>query len=223
MINLTNITKKYTDKVVFDNLSISFEENTTTCILGSSGCGKTTLLNIICKLTDFEGEINYNKNPSYIFQEPRLIPSLNIYKNLEYVIRKKITDKNQRKSLIENILLKLKIEDTIKKYPHQLSGGMAQRVSIARAFIYPSDLILMDEPFKGLDISLKKHIIEHFENLLLNNKKTVIFITHDIEEALKLGNRIVVLSAEGKIILDSAVEKEPQKQEQLRKEIYNIL
>ncbi len=109
-------------------------------------------------------------------------------------------------------------------YPKQLSGGMAQRVSLARAFVYPSKILLMDEPFKGLDISLKKHIIKIFQDLFNNDKKTTIFVTHDIEEALLLADRIIVLGDGGIILLDKELEsRDDALISNLRRNIYKIM
>lgn len=220
---LKNITKKYGDNIVFENFNLDIEEGKITCILGKSGSGKTTLLNIIAKLTNFEGEIIENgENISFIFQNQRLINNLTVWKNLEYVL--KFLPKEERNIKISNILKKVKLYDNKDMYPRQLSGGMAQRVSLARAFVYPSNIILMDEPFKGMDISLKKHIVQTFQELYLADKKTAIFVTHDIEEALILGDRIIILGDGGSILFDKKLLKRDDSTiDKLRKDIYNII
>lgn len=199
-IKLTNITKKYGDKIIFSDLNFTFKENKVTCLMGPSGSGKTTLVKMISGLTPFQGDITKIDSISYIFQEPRLLENLTVYENLEYVLFSIYKDKNKRKEVIENILDKMKLTEFSSFYPNQLSGGMTQRVSIARAFIYPSSLLIMDEPFKELDENLKKDIIKEFLSLLKENNKTVIYITHDLEEAKSITKTIYTLKDKSNII-----------------------
>lgn len=199
-IKLTNITKKYGDKIIFSDLNFTFKENKVTCLMGPSGSGKTTLVKMISGLTPFQGDITKIDSISYIFQEPRLLANLTVYENLEYVLFSIYKDKNKRKEVIENILDKMKLTEFSSFYPSQLSGGMTQRVSIARAFIYPSSLLIMDEPFKELDENLKKDIIKEFLSLLKENNKTVIYITHDLEEAKSITKTIYAIKDKSNII-----------------------
>lgn len=205
-MQINNVTKKYGENVILDNFSINFEEGKITCILGASGCGKTTLLNIIAKLTTYEGEVDFDGKVSYIFQGTRLLNNLTVYQNLEYVLKNSGMSKVEIAEKINDMLIKVDLLSSKNKYPHQLSGGMMQRVSLSRAFIYEAPILLMDEPFKGLDISLKKQIIELFKKLLSLEKKTTIFVTHDLEEAITLSDRIVVMGCGGKIIFDESNE-----------------
>ena len=198
-IELNNVTKKYNNKVIFNSLSYTFKENEITCIMGASGIGKTTLVRMITGLTTYEGNITKVDKISYIFQEDRLIPSLTIYQNLEYVIKGIYKDKEKRKEIIFNMLTKMELDEYAHYYPNELSGGMAQRVSIARAFIYPSDLLIMDEPFKQMDTELKDKIINEFLLLFKENKRTVIYITHNLEEAKKITKNIYVIENESTI------------------------
>ena len=198
-IELNNVTKKYDNKVIFNSLSFTFKENEITCIMGTSGIGKTTLARMITGLTTYEGSITKVDKISYIFQEDRLIPSLTIYQNLEYVIKGIYKDKEKRKEIITNMLTKMELDEYAHYYPNELSGGMAQRVSIARAFIYPSDLLIMDEPFKQMDTELKDKIINEFLLLFKENKRTVIYITHNLEEAKKITKNIYVIENESTI------------------------
>lgn len=230
MIKISNLTKNYGDKKVFENFSIEFQGGQITCILGKSGCGKTTLLNVIAKVTDVAcGSVaGADGNIGYIFQNQRLLNNLTVYKNLEYVLKNSCMSKEKIKTSISDIIEKVDLKGYENFYPKQLSGGMAQRVSLARAFVYPSELILMDEPFKGLDVSLKKRIIELFKALYKENPKTTIFVTHDIEEALILGNRVIVLDDGGLILLDKTIEQSVYERNinslsDLRAEIYNII
>lgn len=224
---LKNIKKSYGDKVIFDNFDIEFEQGKITAVLGRSGCGKTTLLNIICGSTDFAGEVEGPDKISYIFQSQRLVPNLTVYKNLEYVLSY-IRDKNEKNKRIEEVLRMVEMYDERGKYPSQLSGGMAQRVSLARAFVYDAPLMLMDEPFKGLDVSLKKRIIDVFKKLYERDKRTVVFVTHDIDEALFLADRIIVLEEGGKLVYDESlsvdrVDRKAGDFSDIKNEIYGVL
>ena len=224
---LKNIKKSYGDKVIFDNFDIEFEPGKITGVLGRSGCGKTTLLNIICGSADFTGEVERPDKISYIFQSQRLVPNLTVYKNLEYVLSY-IRDKNEKNKRIEEVLRMVEMYDEREKYPSQLSGGMAQRVSLARAFVYDAPLMLMDEPFKGLDVSLKKRITDVFKRLYEMDKRTVVFVTHDIDEALLLADRIIVLEEGGKIVYDKSLSVDRADRKagdfaEIKNEIYGIL
>ena len=147
MILLKGITKRYGALTVYENFDFSIEDGTVTCILGESGSGKTTLLNMLAGLTPYQGEITPRVKCSYVFQEPRLVPSLTVLGNLGLICR----DVDR----IRTMLAAVGLEGREGAYPRELSGGQAQRVSLARAFLYPSKVILMDEPFSSLDIALK--------------------------------------------------------------------
>lgn len=191
-----NIDKSFGNLKVLDNISISFPENKTTCILGPSGCGKTTLLNIIAGLLDADsGELIgfENEDISFVFQEDRLIPWKNVEDNLAFVLKKN-TDKREVDKLINHYLELVGLEKYKHYYPKDLSGGMKQRINILRAFIYDSKILIMDEPFKSLDIDNKQIVMDFFEELMKIEKRTCIMVTHNIEEAEKLGDRIVMLT-----------------------------
>jgi NitT/TauT family transport system ATP-binding protein len=195
-LQIKGLTKGYVGISLFRSFSIDFAEGTITCILGPSGCGKTTLLNLIAKtikpdsgeLVGFDG-----KGISYIFQDPRLLPWKTVEGNIEFIMDRNIPIE-ERKKTVNHFIRLVELDGFAKFYPSQLSGGMRQRVSIARAFAYPSDLVLMDEPLKGLDIKLKLNLIKAFSRIWQVDKRTVIFVTHDVDEALLLGNEIIVLS-----------------------------
>ena len=195
IIRLENINKRYDEAVIFNDFKIEFYENKVNCILGKSGCGKTTLLNII------SGVIENDKNNfkgiedlsiSYIFQDDRLIDWLTVEENIKLVVKKHYNEKEMHE-LCEKYLKLVGIYEYKDYYPQRLSGGMRQRVNIARAFIYPSKVIIMDEPFKSIDIKNKLMIMDNFKDILKEDNRTVLFVTHDIEEALYLGDSAFVL------------------------------
>lgn len=195
MYQVKNINKYYNDLKVLEDISIDFHKNKTTCILGPSGCGKTTLLNIISKIINEDsGEIvGFDEDISFVFQEDRLIEWKNINDNISFVLKKKM-DKLQIENTIDKYLKLVNLEKYKYYYPKDLSGGMRQKTSILRAFAYPSKLLIMDEPFKSLDINSKQVLVEFFKELRVLENRTCIIVTHDIEEALALGDKIIILS-----------------------------
>ncbi len=193
---INNLHQEYDGLSLYRDFSIGFPEGKITCILGPSGCGKTTLLNIIggIRVPDNGSLSGFDdKAISYIFQEPRLLPWKTVSGNIEFVTGKDLSGE-KRKEQTEKLIRLVQLERFADYYPCKLSGGMRQRVAIARAFAYPSDIILMDEPLKGLDIKLKLNLIQTFIKVWQDDKRTVIFVTHDVDEAILLSDEIIVLS-----------------------------
>lgn len=192
---IDNLNKSYNGLHVFDNLSFNINKEEVTCIMGPSGCGKTTLLNIIAGLIkEDSGELRgFNDEISYVFQEDRLIPWKSVEDNISFVLKGKFESKDINR-LIEKYLSLVGLKEFKDYYLHQLSGGMKQRISILRAFVYPSSLMLLDEPFSNLDTTMKNSLIEFFKDLAKTERRSVIVVTHDIDVAISLGRRIIVLS-----------------------------
>lgn len=206
-IRVKNFTCSYEQKTIFDNFDVTFEQGKINVILGGSGVGKTTLLNAIAGIKSYEGQIEgCEGGVSYIFQKDRLIPSISVYKNLDLILKGVVKDKAERKRMIEQTAVDLEISDVLKSLPSEISGGQAQRVSMARAFLYPSDVMLLDEPFKALDTALKTRLIKQFEALKEKKNKTVVFVTHAIDECLLLADDYFVFDdAPVRIVLQGKI------------------
>ncbi|SCH85884.1 ABC transporter ATP-binding protein [Romboutsia sp. 1001713B170207_170306_H8] len=195
-IKLVNVSKIYTVEKesikVLNEINLNIPANKITVILGRSGCGKTTLLRLVSGLEEFDqGEIlGYNsKKTAYVFQEDRLMPWLDVKSNVTFGIHNKKVDHSRVDEIIETVGLK----KFYSAYPSQLSGGMKQRVSIARAFAYDPDLIMMDEPFSALDYFTREQMQKELLKIHNRLKCSILFVTHSIDEALILGDKIVVL------------------------------
>lgn len=191
MIDIKNLSKSFVkNENIIHEFNLKLERNGITCLLGPSGCGKTTLLRLIAGLAKSDGgSIDGVQNISfgYVFQEDRLLPWLSVKENIEWIL-KKDSDVD-----IDFYLKMLEIENAKNLYPKALSGGMKQRVSIARAFAFDADIILMDEPFKSLDYELKMTLMNSIIKLNQYEKKTIIIVTHDVQVAAFLGDNIILL------------------------------
>ena len=167
-MRLTDLSVTYEQKKVYDHFSISFATGKTTCVLGASGCGKTTLLNVIASIIPHTGSVEKESDRiAYIFQTPVLLQHLTVYQNVDLVLKRRLRDKTLRKQTVEDALKKVGLWEERRSYPSSLSGGMAQRLDLARAYACDSDIILLDEPFHALDVSLKKEMIDLFRSLFM--------------------------------------------------------
>ena len=195
---INNINFKYGSNEIYNNFNIEFQQGKINCIIGESGCGKTTLLNYISEKLYYE-----NKRIAYVFQEDNLIPWKNIYVNLK-IVAKKYFEKSILEKEINNALVKVRLEKYKYFYPRELSGGMRQRINFARALIGNPEVILMDEPFKSLDIKSKNNMIELIKNLK-NTDITIILVTHDINEISMLADVVYYLGGRPVEIIESAI------------------
>ena len=198
-----NLTKSFGDLLVLDDISFSVKKGEFLCIVGPTGCGKTTFLNSLSKIIDIDkGSILLDGEPvnpkkhdlAYILQEYSVFPWLNVEQNVAYGLKIKGVDKETISQRVEETLKMVNLVDFRKAYPRELSASMLQRLSIARSFATQPDLLLMDEPYGQLDLNLKYKLEDELLNLWEKTKTTVIFITHNIEEAVYLSDRVLVLT-----------------------------
>jgi sulfonate transport system ATP-binding protein len=181
------------------NINIQVKEGEFITVIGPSGCGKSTLLKIIAGLdVQYKGEVHLSDLPitgpgidkGFVFQEPRLFPWLTVEKNIAADLSLKNPDIRKK---VDNLIELVRLKGFEKAYPRELSGGMAQRVAIARALLRNPKVLLLDEPFGALDAFTRTHMQEVLIDIWQKNKTTMIFVTHDIDEAIYLANRIVIL------------------------------
>ncbi len=194
-IEIKDLSKSYEGRQIFKDFSLTLESKKVNSIIGASGGGKSTLLNIIAGLLEKDSGriLGVNEEDiSYIFQEDRLLKWLTVRENIEIFIYNYYSRKEAEK-VIDKIFTILNIKDTLNEYPSKLSGGMRQRVNIARALIKPSKVILMDEPFKSLDYKTKYLIIKELKVIFEKEDRLVLFVTHDVDEAIFMEGNIYVL------------------------------
>ncbi len=195
-IKIDNISKRFDTAEVFSGFSASFRDGAVSCLIGPSGCGKTTLLNIVAGLLDpdsgtvsgFEG-----RSVSYAFQEPRLLPWKRVADNVDFVLDRSMTQA-ERHARVAKWLDMVHMGDSARLWPSQLSGGMARRASLARTFATEADVLLLDEPFSGIDMAVKARIMESLKRVWAASGTTVILVTHDVDEALAVGDELYLLS-----------------------------
>jgi len=195
-ININNKTYPTATQPSIANLQLSLNSNEFICLVGPSGCGKTTLLNIIAGLdNDYDGEIlvgQQHTHPKigYIFQNPRLLPWRTVRENIELVL-----GEHQSPDVIDALLEVMQLTQAQHVYPERLSLGMSRRVSIIRAFAIDPEVLLMDEPFVSLDAPTARQVRELLVKLWQQRPHTVLFVTHDLREAIALADRLIFLSA----------------------------
>jgi NitT/TauT family transport system ATP-binding protein len=211
VIDVENVSHFYTrpDGSTVDtlnNVSIEVRKGELLCLIGPSGCGKTTLLNIIGGLiTHTAGEVKVNGNsirgrPSpreiaYVFQDNTLFPWNTIIDNVKVALEFQGVPQNERHGRAEEAIEAVGLKDFARNYPHQLSGGMKQRASLARALALRTDVLLMDEPFAALDEQTRMYLGEELSMLLATTNKTIVLVTHSLSEAVFLSDRVVVMTA----------------------------
>lgn len=214
-IKLEHVTYKYLSKeyevLALDDLSAEIENEKINVIIGESGCGKTTLAKAILGLIECDGDIYFNdknvnllsakkRNCSYVNQEIALYPHLTIFANIAFPLQFMKLQETEIRKRVNDVAEKFNIQYCLSRLPRDVSLGQAQRAVIAKALVKQSDIYVFDEPFSGLDKINKELIIENIKELVKATHSTVIFITHDVKEALFFADNIYVMK-EGKIIL----------------------
>ena len=204
-IVIRNLHKTYSggNVVALQDINLEVEANESVCVLGPSGCGKTTLLRVVDSLISRDrGEVTIDGSPvnaprpdvAVVFQHFGLFPWKRLDENIAYGLELRGSSKQETAAAVARYLRLMGLKEFAKSYPHQLSGGMQQRAGLARALAINPSLLLMDEPFGALDAQTREMMQEELLRILESEKKTMIFVTHSIDEAILLGDRIVVMS-----------------------------
>lgn len=222
MIKIENITKRFKNRTVLKSISFQIEKGEFVSIIGPSGCGKTTLLKMINRLIKptsgkiyINGENIYDKDPitlrrnmGYVIQQNGLFPHMTIKDNIEIIpkLEKKKSEEIYKRTIELMNMVDLNPDEYLNRYPSELSGGEQQRIGVARAFANDTDIVLMDEPFSALDPITRADLQNELLNLQSKLNKTIVFVTHDMDEALKLSNKICLMK-DGEIIQFDEPEK----------------
>ncbi|WP_434358442.1 ABC transporter ATP-binding protein [Parasalinivibrio latis] len=207
-LSIKNLTCRYNGQAVLDNLSLEVERGEIVCLLGASGCGKTTLLKAIAGLLPLDaGKVSVNcrvlndgkfseppekRNIGMIFQDYALFPHLTVAENIMFGISK--WEKNRAKEQVAKMLRLVHLEAFAERYPHQLSGGQQQRVAIARALACEPELLLLDEPFSNIDTQVRQELIREIRKIFKSQGVTAIFVTHSREEAFAFSDKLAVMN-----------------------------
>ncbi len=218
MLEIVSLTKTFggegntTANLVLDAVSFTVPQNQFVCLLGPSGCGKTTLLRIVAGLTEqSSGGIAVEGKPvhgpgqdrSLVFQNYGLLPWRTVMGNVEFGLEIRGVPKTKRRAICQHHIERVGLKGYEKHYPHEISGGMQQRTALARAFSKDPKILLMDEPFAAVDMQTREMLQDELLKIWNGNKTTVLFVTHSIEEAIYLGDRVLVMGARpGRIVAD---------------------
>lgn len=216
--------------IVLEDIDLSIAKGEFVSILGPSGCGKSTLLSMVAGLVGAtEGEITVadrkvekpGKDRGMVFQEAALFPWMTVTENVMFPLRKEMPKKEARKRA-QSFLQMVQLSNYAGHYPHELSGGMQQRVAIARSLAMDPAVLLMDEPFGALDEQTRSRLHRQLEDIWIDTKKTILFVTHSISESIKLSDRIIVMGTRpGTVLTDIKVDI-PRPREEHRKEIADL-
>ena len=201
-VEVNNIYKNYGKVEALKNMSLNFQKGELTSLLGPSGCGKTTLLKIIAGLINpssgeviIDGKIVKKPGPdrAFVFQDFALLPWASVIKNVAFGLELKGVNKSEREDVAKKYISEVGLTGFENNFPHELSGGMKQRVGLARALTVNANVLLMDEPFSAVDEQTRRKLQEDLLILIKKEKKTFIFVTHSIEEAVYVSDQIAIL------------------------------
>jgi NitT/TauT family transport system ATP-binding protein len=182
--------------LALSDISLEVQRGEFVCLVGASGCGKTTLLNLVAGLDKpAAGRLEVHGRKALLFQEAALFPWLTAAGNVELALRLAGVPRSERKAEARRLLSLVRLQGFADKRPHELSGGMRQRVALARAFAQKADILLMDEPFGSLDAMTRDLLHDELERLWTDGGFSVLFVTHDVREAVRLGDRVLVLTS----------------------------
>ena len=202
-VEVKDLTKRFGDLLVLDHMNFDIKKNEFVCVVGPTGCGKTTFLNCLTRIHQpSEGDLFIDGEPadprkhniSFIIQEPSALPWLTVEENIAYGLKIKKLPKDEINKRVEQIIKLMGLQDSRKKYPGDLSVSVAQRVVIGRSFAMQPDLLLMDEPYGQMDVKMRFYLEDEVIRLWKELGSTVVFITHNIEEAVYLAERVIILS-----------------------------
>jgi NitT/TauT family transport system ATP-binding protein len=213
-VRLDDVSKAYrtgrTSLLALDGVSLTVTTGEFVCVIGASGCGKSTLLNLIAGLDKpTSGVVDTGgRRVGLMFQEPALFPWLTAGRNVELALRARGVPRAARQAQTTELLQTVRLTGFADKRPHELSGGMRQRVAMARALAQDADVLLMDEPFGALDAMTRDLLHEELERICAERSLTVVFVTHNVREAARLADRVVVLSSRpGRVIAEYPVPR----------------
>ena len=205
-VRLSGVSKRYGSGprgvLALDQVSLTVGQGEFVCLIGASGCGKSTLLSLVAGLDSATaGQVAVAGRVAMMFQEPGLLPWLTAAANVELALRARKVSKADRRRRTAELLKIVRLEGFGGKRPHELSGGMRQRVALARALAQGADVLLMDEPFGALDAMTRDLLHDELDRICADQTLTVLFVTHNVREAVRLGDRVVVLSSRpGRVI-----------------------
>ncbi|MFA6304918.1 MAG: ABC transporter ATP-binding protein [Patescibacteria group bacterium] len=178
------------------DINLDLQEGEFVCLVGPSGCGKSTLLNIIAGLAPIDsGKIEFAGKLGFMFQEPTLFPWLKVKDNIAFGLKILKKSKEKINEVVDYFLELTHLSNFKEAYPHELSGGMKQRVALARTLALKPDILLMDEPFAALDAQTREMLYKELQEIWQFSKKTILFVTHNVREAVVLGDRVLVFTA----------------------------